>query len=106
MFILLEAFEGIEGNKKEGERETFFKKFPFLPIYVKSSYVMLGKSAFTRFSVLALEVDSRLGWEPSMEYMCDKERLEWKMREVDYVINYEIKNYRRSLTLKESDYRH
>lgn len=35
--------------------------------------------------------DSRLGWEPSMEYMGDKQHIEWKLRQLDYVLNSELK---------------
>ncbi|MBD3292454.1 MAG: hypothetical protein GF393_05990 [Armatimonadia bacterium] len=37
-----------------------------------------------------VEADSRLGWEPSMEYMCDREHLEWKIGVVRRVIDEEI----------------
>ncbi len=30
-----------------------------------------------------VEYDSILGFEPSIEYVCDKERIEWKLRQVD-----------------------
>lgn len=43
-----------------------------------------------------VQLDSRLGWEPSMEYMTDEEHLRWKMRQIDYVINTEIANTRRA----------
>lgn len=36
------------------------------------------------------ERDSRLGWEPSMEYMADSERIKWKIKHAEYVINSEI----------------
>ena len=32
-----------------------------------------------RRTIPAVEYDSRLGWEASMEYMCDKEHLLWKI---------------------------
>ena len=32
-----------------------------------------------------VEKDSRLGWEPSMEYIGHKETLEWKLSQLDYV---------------------
>ena len=32
-----------------------------------------------RRTIPAVEYDSRLGYEPSMEYMCDKEHLLWKI---------------------------
>jgi hypothetical protein len=31
-------------------------------------------------TIYYVERDSRLGWEPSMEYVCDKWHLEWKLR--------------------------
>jgi len=40
-----------------------------------------------------VEYDSRLGYEPSMDYMADKEHIEWKIRHLDYVYEYEIKAY-------------
>ena len=43
-----------------------------------------------------VEVDSRLGWEPSMEYMGDKARIEWKIRHTKYLIDTEIANQKRS----------
>ena len=30
-----------------------------------------------------VETDSRLGWEPSMEYVCDPWHLDWKLRQLD-----------------------
>ncbi len=44
-----------------------------------------------------VEADSRLGWEPSMEYMCDRAHLEWKIAQVRAVIDEEIPQYRREL---------
>lgn len=32
-----------------------------------------------RRTIPAVEYDSRLGWEPSMDYMCDREHLLWKI---------------------------
>lgn len=37
-----------------------------------------------------VEADSRLGWEPSMLYLGDKEHLEWKIRQVNYVLEKEL----------------
>ena len=47
-----------------------------------------------------VEFDSRLGWEPSMEYVCDKWHLEWKIRQVNSALT-EIAAYRRMLHLHE-----
>lgn len=45
------------------------------------------------------EADSRLGWEPSMEYVTDRRHIEWKIRQVETMINGEISAYRRCLSL-------
>ena len=51
-----------------------------------------------------VERDSRLGWEPSMEYMTDKWHLEWKINHTDFVIKKEIATYRENLKLGKRDY--
>ncbi len=42
--------------------------------------------------------DSRIGWEPSMEYVCDKWHLEWKNRQMESML-LEIKAYRKMIEL-------
>ena len=37
-----------------------------------------------------VEFDSRLGYEPSMEYMCDAAHLEWKLDLLDKLMNEEL----------------
>lgn len=50
-------------------------------------------------SALALvDVDSRLGWEPSMEYVGDRWHIEWKIRQVESAL-LEIADYRKILSL-------
>ncbi len=51
-----------------------------------------------------VERDSRLGWEPSMEYMTDKWHLEWKINHTDFVILKEIATYRINLELGKKEY--
>ena len=46
-----------------------------------------------------VQMDSRLGWEPSMEYMTDEEHLRWKLRQVDYVLYVEIEAFKKSLQI-------
>jgi len=46
-----------------------------------------------------VEADSRLGWEPTMEYMADRTHLEWKIAVTRRAIEHEIPEYRRSLGL-------
>ncbi len=45
-----------------------------------------------------VETDSRLGWEPSMEYVTDTMHLQWKIEQVRRVISHEIPAYRESLS--------
>jgi hypothetical protein len=47
-----------------------------------------------------VEVDSRLGWEPSMEYVCDRWHLEWKVKQVRTMLDGEVSVYRTMLNLK------
>jgi len=49
-------------------------------------------------TIPAVECDSRLGWEPSMEYVCDKWHLEWKIRQVKNTLS-EIATYRKIINL-------
>ena len=41
----------------------------------------------------AVRADSRLGWEPSMEYVCDEWHLDWKRRQLESALR-EIAQYR------------
>lgn len=43
--------------------------------------------------------DSRLGWEPSMEYLTDEEHIRWKIKQVNYVINNELARVRTAISL-------
>lgn len=42
----------------------------------------------------AVRADSRLGWEPSMEYVCDEWHLDWKRRQLESALR-EIAQYRK-----------
>jgi len=46
-----------------------------------------------------VEADSRLGWEPSMDYMTDAAHLRWKIEQVQAVLEVEFPQYRKSLGL-------
>ena len=50
-------------------------------------------------TIALVEGDSRLGWEPTMDYMCDRPHLEWKLRQVRHVLDHEIALYRNMLDL-------
>ncbi|MBE5868726.1 MAG: hypothetical protein E7293_07185 [Lachnospiraceae bacterium] len=46
-----------------------------------------------------VQVDSRLGWEPSMEYTTDEYGLRWKLRQLDYELEYALADYRKANAL-------
>lgn len=39
--------------------------------------------------------DSRLGWEPSMEYLTDEEHIRWKIKHLHYVLDKELDYFKR-----------
>ena len=43
-----------------------------------------------------VECDSRLGWDPRMEYVCDPARLRWKLQLLDYVAGTELDKFRQT----------
>lgn len=44
-----------------------------------------------------VQKDSRLGWEPTMEYVCDESRLRWKIKQVQLVLEQELAMHRKAL---------
>ena len=44
-----------------------------------------------------VNADSRLGWEPSMEYMTDEEHIRWKIRQVRFMLDTELSCYKKRL---------
>ncbi len=37
-----------------------------------------------------VQMDSRLGYEPSMDYMCSEAHIRWKLKHADYVLKREF----------------
>jgi hypothetical protein len=46
-----------------------------------------------------VEADSRLGWEPTMEYLGDAEHIRWKIVHLRHVLDHEIPAFRHSFTV-------
>ena len=40
--------------------------------------------------------DSRLGYEPSMEYLGDEWHIRWKIRHAEYVIDTELRKWKKA----------
>lgn len=51
-------------------------------------------------TIPVVQADSRLGWEPSMEYMGDEKCIRWKLRQLDYELNHTIPKYRKAANLE------
>ena len=47
----------------------------------------------------AVRADSRIGWEPSMEYVCDEWHLDWKLRQMESMLR-ETAAYRKMIQLR------
>ncbi len=47
-----------------------------------------------------VRLDSRLGWEPSMDYLGDENAIRWKIEFIDYVLNVEIKHFKNATDKK------
>ena len=61
--------------------------------------VRLGEAeiANAQATIPLVEADSRLGWEPSMEYMADRAHLDWKIAQLRLVLDEGIPAYRSTL---------
>lgn len=51
-------------------------------------------------AIPCLEADSRLGWEPSMDYLGDADHVRWKLAHLRRVLDRELPDYRASLRLR------
>ena len=50
-----------------------------------------------------VEADSRLGWEPSMEYIGDARHIRWKIRQVTQLIEQELPEYRKVIHAQDAN---
>ncbi len=50
-------------------------------------------------TISAVKVDSRIGWEPMQDYVCNEETLKWKIRQIDHELNFTLKKFRTSNSL-------
>ncbi|HBP38648.1 MAG TPA: hypothetical protein DD640_07900 [Clostridiales bacterium] len=59
--------------------------------------VAAAEIANAELTIPLVQQDSRLGWEPSMEYLGDEAHLRWKIKQVRQVIEAELPMYQLSL---------
>ncbi len=76
-----------------------FTKEGLLGILDDMEQLLLAEAENAKGAIPVVERDSRLGWEPSMLYLGDKEQIEWKLRQIDYVLTKEMVKVRKSINL-------
>lgn len=74
--------------KTETEREKV------LLLIDEAEKLLLAEKENAIATIPIVEKDSRLGWEPSMDYIGDKKHIEWKLRHLEYVLDYELGCYK------------
>lgn len=57
--------------------------------------ILLSEKMNSKSAIEFVEKDSRLGWEPSMEYVGGRENILWKIKQVEYVLDIEIPELRK-----------
>lgn len=60
----------------------------------------LAEIANAESAIPLVEADSRLGWEPSMEYVTDAWHLDWKIRQVRTMLEGELRPFRELVNLR------
>lgn len=56
----------------------------------KAKKICLNEIANAKAAIPLVRKDSALGYEPSMDYQCDEEGILWKLRHMDYMLEYEL----------------
>lgn len=77
-----------------GDKETAEK------LITKLEEILLSERENVLDTIPLVKLDSRLGWEPSMDYTTDEAGLQWKLRQLDYELNTKIPKYRKANSLE------
>lgn len=76
-----------------------FTKQGMLDIVDEMVDLLHAEQVNAREAIPYVEADSRLGWEPTMLYLGDAEHIEWKIRQIQYVLDFEITKLRKAIEL-------
>jgi len=84
-------------------QRLFHETDPARALKVREEMTRLGEAEIENAlaTIPLVEADSRLGWEPSMEYMTDRAHLEWKTAQLRRVLDVEIPEFCRKLSLEK-----
>ena len=64
----------------------------------EAEHLLKLERANVEAAIPLVQMDSRLGFEPNMGYVCSEKELRWKIRQLDYVINSELRAYRAGIS--------
>ncbi len=78
--------------------EEDIEKFPALIEAAEELLISERENATEALNYVRL--DSRLGWEPSMDYLGDEKSINWKISFIDYVLNTELNHFRNATDKK------
>ena len=74
-----------------------FDKQELLKIVDEMEALLRAEQANAAKAIPYVEADSRLGWEPTMLYLGDAEHIQWKIRQIQYVLDKEISKLRKAI---------
>lgn len=92
-------------------KETYFRKYALLTdgnvdfngVLDEIADIFRAEIENAKATIPLVDFDSRLGYEPSMDYMCHREALEWKIKLQTEILEGEIEALRRDGTVKNRD---
>ena len=99
-FIANSVVTGINAKKLQSMRYKILAsedKDEMLDLADKIEELIKEEMENAKASIPLVEKDSRLGWEPRMDYMTDKWHIEWKLRQCQYVLDSEIPSCRKAI---------
>lgn len=72
-----------------------------LSITEKMEELVNAETDNAREAISFVQRDSRLGWEPSMEYLGDADHIRWKIQQMEYMLKTELSLFKQAATVKE-----
>jgi len=79
--------------------ESEYQKEKALLLLDEMEKLIADERENAEMAIPLVERDSRLGWEPAQDYICDAEHLRWKIRQLDNVFKHALNACRQSVTI-------
>lgn len=70
-----------------------------MAIVQKIEKLFVAEKENVEATIPIVQADSRLGWEPSMEYVGDEKCLQWKLRQLKHEMTITLANYKNSIEI-------